>query len=168
MIKNINLDSKHSVEVNSSAGWLLIYRSQFGHDILPDLMPALETMLGLVTSVLEDIESNDGNSSDIKDIIKSFDKELLSDISFNLSTLEIITIINIFWAMAKNADRDIPAPEVWVNQFDNFPFDVIAPAIFDVIMKSFISSKNLKRLKEMMKQNPFQLKSSSSAVLAEA
>lgn len=168
MIKNINLDSKHSVEVNSSAGWLLIYRSQFGHDILPDLMPALEAVLGLASSFLSEIGEINEKSISVGDMVKSLDKELLSDITFNLSTLEIVTIINVFWAMAKNADRDIPEPEVWVNQFDNFPFDVIAPAILDIVIKSCVSSKNLKRLKEMMKPTPFQSKNYSLAASAEA
>lgn len=35
------------VELNSSMGWFLIYREQFGHDILPDLMPAIDAVFGL-------------------------------------------------------------------------------------------------------------------------
>ncbi len=56
-------------------------------------------------------------------------------------------VINVTWAMAKAADESIDPPKRWVRQFDAFPLDVIGPAIFDMVLKGFVSSKNLKRLK---------------------
>ena len=40
-------------------------------------------------------------------------------------------------------------PKRWVRQFDEFPLDVVGPAVFDMVLKGFVSSKNLKRLKKI-------------------
>lgn len=154
MVKNIVINDNHSVEVNTSAGWLLIYRSQFGHDILPDLMPALETALEFITGMLQELGEDAKELSEITydKLLKCFASDTMSDALFKLSTLEITTVIQIFWAMAKNSNRDIKPPEEWINEFDTFPLDIIIKELFEVMMTSFISSKNLKRLKELKPQ----------------
>ena len=58
-------------------------------------------------------------------------------------------VINVTWAMAKAADESIEPPKKWVRQFDEFPLDVVGPAVFDMIIKGFVSSKNLKRLENL-------------------
>ena len=49
--------------------------------------------------------------------------------------------------MAKAADETIEPPKQWVRKFEIFPLDVIGPEVFQMVLKGFISSKNLKRLK---------------------
>ena len=56
-------------------------------------------------------------------------------------------IVNVTWAMAKAADESIEPPKRWVRQFEEFPLDEVGPAVFDMVLKGFVSSKNLKRLK---------------------
>ena len=51
--------------------------------------------------------------------------------------------------MAKAADETIEPPKKWVRQFDTFPVDVVLPAVYDMLLKGFVSSKNLKRLKTL-------------------
>ena len=58
-------------------------------------------------------------------------------------------IVNVTWSMAKAADESIEPPKKWVRQFEEFPLDIVGPAVFDLIMKGFVSSKNLKRLKKI-------------------
>ena len=53
--------------------------------------------------------------------------------------------------MAKAADENINPPKKWVRQFDSFPVDVIAPTIFEMAIKGFMSSKNLERLTSLKK-----------------
>jgi hypothetical protein len=74
--------------------------------------------------------------------------------------------------MAKACDDDIPEPIEWVKQFDTFPVDVIAPEVFNLALKGAMSSKNLKRLKDLKKKiqplaNQLTLKPSSSPDLNE-
>ena len=58
-------------------------------------------------------------------------------------------VINVTWSMAKAADENIEPPKRWVRQFDSFTLDVVGPIIFDMVLKGFVSSKNLKRLKKI-------------------
>jgi hypothetical protein len=52
----------------------------------------------------------------------------------------------LIWAMAKAADESIDPPKEWVKQFDEFPLDVVVPAIYEMALNGFVSSKNLTRL----------------------
>lgn len=61
------------------------------------------------------------------------------------------TVINVTWAMAKAADESILPPKQWVRQFEEFPLDVVGPAVYDLVIRGFVSSKNLKRLKKIGK-----------------
>ena len=72
-------------------------------------------------------------------------------------------VINVLWAMAKAADETIDPPKRWVRQFETFPLDVVMPTIFDMVLKGFISSKNLKRL-ETVKKNLKGLQPSISTI----
>ena len=58
-------------------------------------------------------------------------------------------IVNVTWAMAKAADENIETPKRWVRQFEEFPLDVVGPAVYDLVLKGFVSSKNLRRLKKI-------------------
>ena len=72
------------------------------------------------------------------------------DILLPMFQVEFVdTIINVTWAMAKAADENIDPPKRWVRQFETFPLDVIVPAVYELIFKGFVSSKNLKRLKNL-------------------
>ena len=68
---------------------------------------------------------------------------------YNAAAIESVDLLNIVWAMAKNADEEIPEPREWFKQFDVFPVDVIAPAVFELIFKAMVSTKNLKRLQSL-------------------
>lgn len=146
MIKTIKFDESHSVEMSSNIGWLLTYRSQFGKDILPDLMPVIESLVTLAASLFD-------GSAEItaEEVIAKIDRDALSDLYLSLSNLEFTTIINIAWSLAKTADDSIPAPEEWVKQFDVFPFDILIIEMFKMIAESSVSTKNWMRLQSLMK-----------------
>lgn len=161
MIKAIKINKEQSVTLNGAAGWFLIYREQFGHDILPDLMPMLE---GVITAGISLLNNADGG----KITVESFDNDVLMDFFMNISGLEATTILQIIWAMAKKADDDIAPPEIWFDQFETFPLDVVAPKVFRLILDSSVSSKNVKRLMNVLKTTAGSLSSKSlSEVLTE-
>ena len=147
MIKTILIDDR-SVEVNTSAGWFYKYREQFGHDILPDLMPLLESVLNATASILK--ESAGGLNSE--NMLKMMDNDALVDAFIKMAGMEILTMYNIFWAMAKNNDAAIPRPEEYFNSFETFPMDDILPFMFEGIVESSISSKNAKSLLEKIRK----------------
>ena len=158
MKKEITIGNQR-VELNSSAGWLYVYREQFGWDILPDLMPIVETVLGFAVKTLSNVT---GGTLYITDIVAVLDDDTIDEMLSTISGLELTTMLNIFWALAKNADDEVGRPKDFVNSFDTFPVDEVCPEVFKMIVESSISSKNAKRLLAVLKS----LKESGSRSLS--
>lgn len=164
MIKKINIAKGQSIELSSSLGWLLIYREQFGHDILPDIMPIIES--GLTTAV-KVMQSSDEGAKEV-DILKNINDEILTDVFISLSGLQLTTVLNIIWAMAKKANTDIKDPESFYDEYEMIPFDTVLPVIVKMLVNSMVSSKNARRLLTMMQSlNQSVSKKSSSQALTE-
>lgn len=143
MIKKINISDERSVEVNSSAGWLLIYRETFGNDVLPELMPVIEAAIAGMVKILEEA----GEEVTVQSLARALEEDEMTDVLAKLSMLEFVTILKIFWALAKNADKSIPSLDEWANEFEILPMDIIVPELFGVIASSMVSRKNLERLR---------------------
>lgn len=147
MIRKLEFEGQ-SLEINSSVGWLYAYRNRFGHDILPDLMPLVESILAAVASILE--ESKGTVSADT--IRDAFNNDSFIDAFIKIAGMEVITVYNILWAMAYNADKSIPGPDEYFNRFEKLPVDVILPDLFYAIVDSSVSSKNAERLLGRLKK----------------
>ena len=158
MIKEINISENQKIKLNASLGWVLRYRAQFGHDILPDLLPMLESGLVLVGGAMDESGELEWR--------KLLDFDTVSSAMISFAGAEFITALNIIWAMAKNADESIPAPFEWANQFENFPLDKIIPGVLDALISTVVSEKNRKRLGKLAKKN--QPKASTRTVLLSA
>lgn len=155
MIKKVAISKGQSIELSSSLGWLITYKEQFGHDILPDIMPLIESGL---TASIKILQSGSGG-----DLISSIDDEILTDAFINLSGLELTTILQIVWAMAKKANPEIDSPEDYFDQFERFPVDLIIPVVVKMIVNSMVSSKNAKRLLMMVETQRQSLSMNSSS-----
>ena len=76
--------------------------------------------------------------------------QVLKRIALPLVQVEFVDMVYyVTWALAKNADPEIPEPKKWVKQFDTFYLDEIVPEVYGMILKGFASSKNLQRLEEI-------------------
>lgn len=146
MEKTIQIGNKE-VRLNNNIGWTIDYRDQFGTDIIPTLLPMVAAALDLIKGLLEEME--DTSNLEWQDVLKTVDGDTLLDAVVHLGGLEFKDFINVTWAMAKCADETIPEPRTWVRQFEVFPLDEIVPAVFELIYKGVISSKNLTRLKNL-------------------
>ena len=144
MIKEINISENQKIKLNASLGWVLRYRAQFGHDILPDLLPMLESGLVLVGGAMEESGELEWR--------KLLEFDTVSSAMISFAGAEFTTALNIIWAMAKNADDSIPAPFEWANQFENFPLDKIVPEVLDAVINTVVSEKNRKRLGALKKK----------------
>ena len=91
-----------------------------------------------------------------------------SDIGDKLYGMEITTVTNVIWALAKNADDNIPDVREWLDQFDTFPLADIVPEIMDVLVKSMVSEKKAKLLQERLEQIGSQFIQSLSQPQTEA
>ena len=135
---------KQEVRLNNNVAWTMEYRDQFGKDIVPALMPILASLMEGVSTIISESGSNEVAMADIADAIQGRAMEVLLPM-FQVEFVDVV--INVTWAMAKAADETIVPPKQWVKQFETFPLDVVAPAVYDLVLKGFVSSKNLKRLK---------------------
>ena len=145
MEKIINIGNKE-VKLNNNVAWTMEYRDQFGKDIVPALMPVIASIIEGVTTVIADTGKTEITVADIADAIQGRTMEIMLPM-FQVEFVDVV--INVTWAMAKAADENIEPPKKWVRQFDEFPLDVVGPAVFDMIIKGFVSSKNLKRLENL-------------------
>lgn len=160
MIKTITIDDKDIV-LDNNVGWTLIYRDQFGRDIIPAIMPLLAGALDVVSGIFQ--EAGDKKEITIESLAKLADGDTLINAMIHIGGFEFVDFINITWALAKNADDSIPEPNIWLKQFDEFPIDVIGPEVVKLIFKGMVSSKNLERLNGLMKNvQPKKRKKSTS------
>lgn len=147
MIKTIEFEGQ-KVELNTSAGWLFAYRNRFGHDIFPDLMPIIESVVGAIATMLEN-----GEAEVTQDSIKNLmNDDTITDAFIKLAGMEITTVYQVLWAMAYNADKSIGGPEDFFNSFEKFPLDIVIPELFTAIVESSVSSKNVERLLNGLKK----------------
>lgn len=161
MEKVIKIGS-NEVRLSNNVAWVMEYRDQFGKDILPAIMPLITTVSEGISTVL----SEAGTDITIESLSEAINGRVM-DVLLPLYQAEFVDlVINVTWAMAKAADEDIEPPKKWVRQFDTFPLDVVGPAIFELVVKGFVSSKNLTRLKRTGKKlknlQPLQQTKSSS------
>ncbi|MBQ2591131.1 MAG: hypothetical protein II569_05270 [Paludibacteraceae bacterium] len=118
------------------------YRDQFGKDILPVIMPFMASMIEGVTTII-----SDAGELTMENISQALEGRAM-DVLLPMFQAEFVDlVVNVTWAMAKAADESTEPPKRWVRQFDSFPLDVVGPVVFDMALKGFVSSKNLKRLK---------------------
>lgn len=160
MEKTVKIGKK-SVRLSNNISWAIIYRDQFGTDIVPTLMP----MLAGAVDVLAGVVNETGKTGDISiaDIASVASGDAFIEAMAHLAGLEFVDFINITWSMAKACDDDIPEPIEWVKGFDAFPLDVIFPAVAKLIFEGCVSSKNLKRLKDLGKSLQPKLTSTQSS-----
>lgn len=144
MEKVIKIGNKN-VRLSNNVAWTMEYRDQFGKDIVPVLMPLIGSMIEGISSVLAEAGTED---IDIESIANALQGRVM-DVILPIFQIEFVdVIINVVWAMAKAADEGIDPPKQWVRQFETFPLDSIAPTVYELVLKGFVSSKNLKRLKK--------------------
>ena len=160
MIKTIKI-GKQDVVLDNNIGWTLIYRDQFGQDIIPSIMPMFASAMDIISGLVKETDGN-GDEIALEDILKLTDGESLINALIHLGSFEFVDFINITWALAKNADDSIPEPKIWLKQFDEFPVDVIGPEVVKLIFKGMVSSKNLKRLDRVAKAVRSKKKSTST------
>lgn len=147
MIRRIEFEG-HSVDVNTSAGWLFVYRANFGHDILPDIMPLIESGLETIASILKE----SGGEVNLDSITSAFGDGTFNDFFIRMAGMETVTVYRIFWAMAKKADKTIKPVDEYFDDFETFPLDIVIPEMFRGIIESSISSKNAQSLLTMIQK----------------
>lgn len=139
MIKTVKINKEQELTLSNNLAWATIYKDQFGHDIIPDIMPLLSAAIRLIKEMAA--------YTDMNEIVKNTDFETIQETLIELCAFQFTDVLNLVWAFNKAYDENIDPPDKWVRQFDEFPLDVIVPAMFELLTKGLISSKNLKSLR---------------------
>lgn len=161
MEKTIKIGKK-SVKLNNNVSWAIVYRDQFGRDIIPTIMPLFASALDIISGIINETGKTD--DIELTDLAKLADGDSLLNAAIHLGGFEFTDLICITWALAKCADEDIPEPREWIKQFETFPVDIVAPEVFSLIFKGVVSSKNLKRLEDLKKRiQPTSISTQSSS-----
>lgn len=134
MLKTITIDGKE-VQFKASASFPIIYKANFNSDILTVIMPLISELLEGLDDILSEDIVKDGAIN-----LKSSD---LASLLSNIYALELVDIMNLLWTLAKCADKEIPEPVKWFDQFDEFPIIDIAAEVFPMLFTSLISKKKL-------------------------
>lgn len=134
MIKTIKIGER-DVRFDTSLAWMFKYRTQFGHDPIDVIMPAIKAALPLV-----EIEEGKLTIADL---------DLLTDILGELNFTEALQLI---WAVAANGDKDINDPATWYREFDFFPLDEVISEVGPALLESCISTKKFKALSQKLKK----------------
>lgn len=135
MEKTIQIDGK-PVKFKTGASFARIFKSQFGYDILTVIMPVISETLQNIDSMLEDM--NNIKPSDVGNALEG------------VYSLELIDIQNMIWSMAKLADKDIPEPILWEEQFDEFPVFDIMKELLEILIPSLVTKKKYLMIKNMI------------------
>lgn len=99
MVFTIDIDGK-PVEFSNALAWQFKYKSQFKEDPTDFLVDAFEA-----TAKIDETKEDAENAAYFAAI----------------KVVKFGRLANIAWAMAKTANKDIPAPPIWQASFKNFP-----------------------------------------------
>ena len=76
MIRTIEIGNKE-VRLSNNISWAMIYKDQFGHDIVSSLTPMLAAGLDLISGFLSDVDTS--KPIDAVDLLKRIDGDVLID-----------------------------------------------------------------------------------------
>lgn len=116
MEKTLTIDGK-SVRFKSNAATPFRYKAQFGSDLFGDIVK------------LYPLTKIDFDNKDPEEFAKAF------------RLMDFDMFYNILWVHAKTANKEIPEPIDWLEQFDEFPLMHIFTEIQDLLMKSMQLTK---------------------------
>lgn len=143
MIKTITIDGKE-VQFKASASFPIIYKANFNSDILTIIMPLIAELLKGMDDLLA------------KDVIKDGKLNLIpSDLATmleNVYSVELVDIMYLLWTLAKCADKEIPEPAKWFEQFDEFPIIDIASEVLPMLFTSLFSKKKLTEMAKIVEK----------------
>ena len=112
MEKTVTIDGKE-VRLKATAALPIRYKSQFGRDFFSDILKLLKLF------PLKDLDLD-------KDEVDHNALKYIDHVDFEV-------FYNLIWTMAKNADKSIPDPETWFDQFAIFSLEDVLPDLFELL-----------------------------------
>ncbi len=121
MEKTITIDGR-PVRLKSTGATVLRYKQQFGQDYFSELLKLVK-----IAEPLGTLESGELDLSSMR--------------TEDLALFDLEVFYNFVWVLAKTADKSIPEPIEWLEEFESFPIMEILPEIMDLLSASIQTKK---------------------------
>lgn len=118
-----------------------IFKNQFSYDAMNKIVPTIGEILSNLDFNAFVIEEKEKDKEEVVvggDVINAIGRTLEATFNF-----EMVDILNLLWAFAKNANPDIASPEVWFSTFDEFPIIDVMKEFIPALLESLGSKKKL-------------------------
>ena len=138
MEKIINIGGK-DVKFKFTLSAFYIFKNQFSYDAMNKIVPTIGEILSNLDFNAFVIEEKDKEEVVVGgDVMNAIGRTLEATFNF-----EMVDILNLLWAFAKNANPDIASPEVWFSTFDEFPIIDVMKEFIPALLESLGSKKKL-------------------------
>ena len=138
MEKTINIGGK-DVKFKFTLSAFYIFKNQFSYDAMNKIVPTIGEILSNLDFNAFVIEEKDKEEVVVGgDVMNAIGRTLEATFNF-----EMVDILNLLWAFAKNANPDIASPEVWFSTFDEFPIIDVMKEFIPALLESLGSKKKL-------------------------
>lgn len=138
MEKTINIGGK-DVKFKFTLSAFYIFKNQFSYDAMNKIVPTIGEILSNLDFNAFVIEGKDKEEVVVGgDVMNAIGRTLEATFNF-----EMVDILNLLWAFAKNANTDIASPEVWFGTFDEFPIIDVMKEFIPALLESLGSKKKL-------------------------
>lgn len=150
MEKIINIGGK-DVKFKFTLSAFYIFKNQFSYDAMNKIVPTIgEILSNLDFSIFEAYEEKEEENKEALtggEVLNAVGRTLESTYNF-----EMVDFLNLLWAFAKNANGELPNPEIWFSTFDEFPIIDVMREFVPALLESLGSKKKLvKKNTEMTK-----------------
>ena len=148
-------DEKRAIELDNTFTWTIYYKETFGHDIVPDLAPIINTVirsvgelltsvdLSSITKIANSKQKDSAKGAAIMDeLAKKIDPDALTANFLDASAIESVTVAQIAWAMAKTADDETPGFIPWSLDQRGLTTPVMLPAVFGLVTEGWFTEKS--------------------------
>lgn len=140
MEKIIQISGK-DVKFKFTLSAFYIFKNQFSYDAMNKIVPTIGEILSNLDFNAFVIDEKEKDKEEVVvggDIMNAIGRTLEATFNF-----EMVDILNLLWAFAKNADTDIGAPEIWFGTFDEFPIIDVMREFIPALLESLGSKKKL-------------------------
>lgn len=141
MQKTINIDGK-DVRFSFNLASFYVFKNQFGYDGMTRLLPVIGEMINALDPKVFEKKDNKASKDEKEDETKYL-LNSLGNIFEEQTYFEMTELANLIWAFAKTADKSIQEPELWYEEFSEFPIYDIGKELLPCVYESLISKKKM-------------------------
>ena len=118
-----------------------IFKNQFSYDAMNKIVPTIGEILSNMdfdAFIIDEKAKGKEEETIGGDVMNAIGRTLEATFNF-----EMVDVLNLLWAFAKNADPTIKSPEIWFGTFDEFPIIDVMRESIPALLESLGSKKKL-------------------------